>query len=57
MIKVIGIAIIVASFVYVMKNHDKSMMQNLMEKKSAKAKACMEAAKEEAEQKTETISE
>lgn len=57
MVKIIGIAIIVASFVYVMKNHDKSMMQNLLEKKSAKAKACMEAVQAETETHTETISE
>ena len=43
MIKIlIGLGIIALSFVYIMKNHDKSMMQNLLEKKSAKAKACME---------------
>ncbi len=43
MIKIlIGLGIILLSFVYIMKNHDKSMMQNLLEKKSAKAKSCME---------------
>lgn len=30
---VIGIAIIVLSFAFIMKNHDKSMMDKLMEKR------------------------
>ncbi|WP_251612769.1 hypothetical protein [Senimuribacter intestinalis] len=43
MIKIIiGLVIIVLSFGYVMKNHDKSMLQNLLEKKNAKAKAATE---------------
>ena len=29
---VIGIGIIIASFIYIMVNHDKSMMENLREK-------------------------
>lgn len=50
MIKIlIGLGIIALSFVYIMKNHDKSMMQNLLEKKSAKAKACMEQAEMQAD--------
>lgn len=50
MIKIlIGLGIIALSFVYIMKNHDKSMMQNLMEKKSARAKTCMEQAEMQAD--------
>lgn len=39
MIKIIiGIAIIIASFAYILVNHDKSMMQNMMDKQSKKLK-------------------
>lgn len=31
---VIGIGIIIASFIYILINHDKSMMENMMDKQS-----------------------
>ena len=53
---VIGIGIIIASFIYIMINHDKSMMENLREKGMKKLEkreleeAQAQAAAEQAEQ-------
>lgn len=43
---IIGIAIIAASFVYIMRNHNKSMMDSLMEKR----KEAMEEAQRQMEE-------
>lgn len=44
MIKIIGLIIIIASFVFVLKSPDKSMMDRLMEKKRDKILQDAEAA-------------
>ena len=46
---IIGIAIIVASFVYIMRNHNKSMMDSLMEKR----KEAMEEAQRQMEEQAQ----
>ena len=48
---IVGLVIIVASFVYIMKNHDKSMIENMQDKQKKRlaAKKAAEAAQQEAQ--------
>ncbi len=48
---IIGICIIIASFIYILKNHDKSMLENMREKqkKRMEAQQAAEAVRQEKE--------
>lgn len=52
---VIGLGIIIASFIYILVNHDKSMMDNLMDKQNKRLeKMEQEEAEQAAQQKNDT---
>ena len=51
---IIGIAIILASFVYIMKNHDKSLMDSLMGKRKAAMEEMQKLAEQESSEESKT---
>lgn len=51
---IIGLVIIVASFGYILKNHDKSMIENLQDKQQKRFEARKEAEAAAAAQAAET---
>lgn len=50
---IIGICIIIASFVYILKNHDKSMLENMREKQKKRMEAQQAAEAEKQQEENE----
>lgn len=46
---IVGICIIIGSFVYILKNHDKSMLENMREKQKQKMQTQQDAEAENQE--------